>query len=114
MAEATMLSARAARATRKKTIVNGPSSASATLAKKNEPPHRIDSRTRRDHSRARIARWSHGGQLRSIRWPPAIAPCSRRGPAPPALLTLHLHLRPGVPQLDRAVEHQSVRPARQV
>src|SRR5688572_26923775 len=53
---ATTFNARAASATRKKTTVRGPSSLSATFAKKNEPPHRTDSETSRNHSRARMAR----------------------------------------------------------
>ncbi len=44
--------------TRSSTKVSGGSAATATLAKKNDPPHRIESETRRAHSVAFIGRES--------------------------------------------------------
>ena len=45
---------------------------------------------------------------------PRFTTCTSAKRRAPLLLTLDLHLCPGVPQLDRAVEHQSLRPAREV
>ena len=50
----TTFSARAAKATRQNTTVSGCSSASATLAKKNDPPHRTDSDSNQIQTRVLI------------------------------------------------------------
>src|SRR5262249_61146139 len=45
-------SASAASATLTNATLSGPSSPTATLAKKNDPPHRIESDTNQDHTRS--------------------------------------------------------------
>ena len=55
-ARTTRLSATAARPTRPSTTVNGRRSASATSAKKNEPPQRTESATSSSHSNGAITR----------------------------------------------------------
>ena len=51
----TMLRAIAASATRQNTTVKGVKASSATLAKKNEPPHNTESESSQNHTRAGIA-----------------------------------------------------------
>ena len=90
----TTLSATAAKATRQKTTDSGGSSANATLAKKNEPPHRMDSDNNQIHIRRLMTAACRLEGGRSIRRPPAIASCV----GGLLLLALDLNLCPSVPQ----------------